>query len=597
MNNTNKEKKYSIVKAFFKLLPSVFGSAPLSFSVAQCVMGMYGIILGVTTIVTQRFFDTAANFVNKTTSLQSVIIMLIVLGLTHIVSQVLNGASFIMLETLVQKVSGKLSIKVHNKMCKLSPANFEDTQLLDNINKAEQGKSNTVWFILSIFLTLTYYTPYYTIMAVYLSSVKPIMALSVLLVFLPTLISQFLHAKVFSKLEDKTAPIRREFGYYEGCMTSREYYKETRILGAFTFFKKLYLDCLVLLNKLSFRASIKSTLIDLGMKLLSLGGYLGILFMLFTSLINGEVSVGMFAAVFASIGFMFSFMGELIGGHFGGIARNFGTVQNYLYFMELPEREGVDIDLKLDKNISLNNVSFTYPGTEKKAVDDVSLAIKAGETVAVVGENGSGKTTLVRLITGLYLPDDGTVLYGEIDTKTVSTHSLFQHISAVFQKYQRYQMTLRENINISDVEKMVDDTVLDTVCSNAGVDKNGNSLTNSYDTMLSREFDGVDLSGGQWQRVAIARSFFRSHHIIILDEPTAAIDPLEETKIYNHFAEISKTKTAIIVTHRLGSVKLADRILVMKEGKLVEQGTHAELISVNGEYARLYMAQEQWYKV
>jgi len=265
--------------------------------------------------------------------------------------------------------------------------------------------------------------------------------------------------------------------------------------------------------------------------------------------------------------------------------------------MQMPEREGVDIEIPADADIKLAGVSFSYPGAERKAVDDVTLMLKNGETVAVVGENGSGKTTLVRLITGLYLPDEGDVLYGDVNTKTASTLSIFKSISAVFQKYQRYQMSLRENIGISDVNEIKNDDELGKICVQAGIDRTDGSFTDGYETMLSREFDGVDLSGGQWQRVAIARSFFRTHQLIVLDEPTAAIDPIEETKIYNRFAEISKGRTAIIVTHRLGSVKLADRILVMKDGKLAEQGAHADLMAAKGEYARLYTSQEQWYKI
>jgi ATP-binding cassette subfamily B protein len=156
-------------------------------------------------------------------------------------------------------------------------------------------------------------------------------------------------------------------------------------------------------------------------------------------------------------------------------------------------------------------------------------------------------------------------------------------------------MTLEDNITISDAKKTFDDLALDDACRKAGVDSNGRSFPEGYKTMLSREFDGVDLSGGQWQRVAIARGFFRDHQLIILDEPTAAIDPYEETRVYNRFAEISKDKTAVIVTHRLGSVKLADRIVVLKDGKVVQVGTHDELIARSGEYHRLYKSQEKWY--
>jgi ATP-binding cassette subfamily B protein len=214
----------------------------------------------------------------------------------------------------------------------------------------------------------------------------------------------------------------------------------------------------------------------------------------------------------------------------------------------------------------------------------------------VVGENGSGKSTIIRLITGLYSPSQGSVTYGEIDTSTLSMKSLFSKTSAVFQKYQRYQMKLADNIGISDVTFPVKEENLDDVCTKSGLDKNASSFSEGYDTMLSREFDGVDLSGGQWQRIAIARGFYRSHDLIILDEPTAAIDPYEETRIYNEFAEIAKNKTAIIVTHRLGSVKLADRIIVMKDGAVAQIGTHEELLHTDGEYARLYKAQEQWYR-
>jgi ATP-binding cassette subfamily B protein len=588
-------KKVNIFTAFLIMLPKVARVAPALFAIFLILSIAHGVAFGITAPVTQLFFDRATAFSAGEAGLAAVIWGLLILALSHVVQQALNGVANFLPEMYFIKTEGAQSLGLHKKLNKIAPIHFENTETLDEINKAIEGKNQAVWFVGTILSTLTFYVPYFAVMAIYLLSVKPLLVISLALIFIPTLATQLLRAKIFSKVEDKSAPVRREFGYYESCMVGREYFKETRVLGAFSYFRRLYADTLTLLNRLRFRASVKSDLAELAMQILSLGGYVGILFLLLDSLMKGEISVGAFAAIFASIGNMFNLMRELIVSHFGSVARNFGKVQNYIKFMQMPERAGADTELDGDADIALQNVSFSYPGADKKAVENLSVTIKSGETVAVVGENGSGKTTLVRLLTGLYLPDEGDILYGKANTKAVSMRSLFKNISAVFQKYQRYQMSLRDNIGVGDVDRIAEDGKLDQVGAQAGVDKNDSSFTNGYDTMLSREFDGVDLSGGQWQRIAIARSFFREHKLIVLDEPTAAIDPIEETKIYNRFAEISRDKTAIIVTHRLGSVKLADRILVMREGKLVEQGTHDELIQAHGEYARLYRSQEQWY--
>jgi len=393
---------------------------------------------------------------------------------------------------------------------------------------------------------------------------------------------------VFSKLEDKSAPVRREVEYYERCITSREYLKETRLLGAYGFFKNLYTDNLRLLIKIAFRAAVKTDLIELGMKLLTVAGYGGVIYLLFDALMRGEITVGAFAAVFISLGKIYQFMQEVICYHLGNIAQNLGTIQNFINFLNMDEQAQNTAEAPERADIEVKNAAFTYPNAGSRALDNINITIKDGETVAIVGENGSGKSTLVRLLTGLYIPDNGSVS---------GYASSFSQTSAVFQKYRCYQMTLGENIAVSQIEREYSEHELDAVCDMAGVsvDTDKEFTANGYDTMLSREFDGTDLSGGQWQRVAIARGLYRTHRFIVLDEPTAAIDPFEETKIYNRFAEISKNKTAIIVTHRLGSVRLADRIIVLRKGEIAETGTHEELLAANGEYKKMYIAQQKWY--
>lgn len=506
-------------------------------------------------------------------------------------------------DVLEGKVGAHLSMAIQKKIARLDPSVFEDTEKLDDINKAEQGKDSAFWYVTDVLAILTFYIPYFAFMGWYLFSLKPILASAIVIIFLPTALAQLIRAKAFSHLEDASAPVRREYEYYETCMAGREYFKETRILGGFSYFKKLYQETLACLQKLKFKAAMKSNLFELSTRAITVAGYCAILWMLYDALMKREVTVGAFAAVFNSIGMLYDIMEEVVCHHIGEMAANTGSIRNYLNFLAMEERAGQRHDAPGWGDMVLENVSFSYPAGKKEdgppeqikyAVKNVSLTLRKGETLAVVGENGSGKSTLIRLIAGLYLPVEGTVRKNGVDTRRLTMDALTCRASAVFQKYQRYQMTLAENIVISDSGAGSEKARLDSVCAMAGTEPG--AFPQGYDTMLSREFDGIDLSGGQWQRVAIARGFFRGHDLIILDEPTAAIDPYEETLIYNRFAEIAREKSAVIVTHRLGSVKLADRILVMKDGEAVQIGTHDELIAREGEYKRLYEAQEQWYK-
>jgi ATP-binding cassette subfamily B protein len=319
--------------------------------------------------------------------------------------------------------------------------------------------------------------------------------------------------------------------------------------------------------------------------------------MLVNALLSGEITVGAFAAVFSSIGMLFAMMRGMVQNEIGSMMANMGMAHNFIRFLDLPEPQGEDATPDYSQGIVAERVSFCYPNAMQPSVKDASLTINAGETVAIVGANGAGKSTLVRLLIGLYAPNEGNVSINGMDTRKTKSAAVFAGISGVFQRFQRYWMTLGENIRISDGGSMV---AVDTALEQAGIDINSKSFPQGLETMLSREFmweglPGMDLSGGQWQRVALARGLYRMHEVVVLDEPTAAIDPLEESRIYEQFVRISRDKTAIIVTHRLGSTKIADRVVVMDKGKIVEMGSHAELLQKNGVYAGMFNSQAWWY--
>ena len=245
--------------------------------------------------------------------------------------------------------------------------------------------------------------------------------------------------------------------------------------------------------------------------------------------------------------------------------------------------------------IILSGVSFSYPNTEKAALDNINLTIKKGEHIVIVGENGSGKTTLSKLITACYEPDSGNILIDGQKISDLKKKSYLKNFSVVSQNFVQYNMTLRENIAMSETDAMNDDERIKAAVKAAGVDDIAD-IMGGYDVQLGREFGGVELSGGQWQKLAIARGMFHDAPVIILDEPTAALDPFIEYEILTDFSEMAKDRTSIIISHRIGICSKADRIIVMKDGQIVEDGTHKELLDKGGEYCRMWSAQSDWYK-
>lgn len=594
-------KKYPKITLFSivrRLLPIIFTAFPVFFIVVVLVGAVHGIAIGVGTYAFQYFFDAVSQAVSGIVTFEAVIWTLAGLAAIIIGTEVLNGVHNFLGHVIVNKTVGILGKKVNEKSARIDPIAFESPTLLNDINKAKEGMNNSVWIIFLLFMLVTCYLPYFLFMGFYLYSIKPIISVSLVLIFIPLMINQLIRSIIFARLEDHSAPVRRQFQYYEQCLVDRTYFKETRILGAFQFFRTQFHDALQLLSKKIWEAEKRTGLLELLMKLLTLAGYFCVLYLLFRSTLRGEISIGAFAAVFASIGMMFGIMEEALMKQVGTISQGIGTVRNFIRFLDLPERVGKDIPLNPAEGISLANVSFQYPEAESIALQGVTLEVKPGETIAIVGENGAGKSTLVKLMIGMYLPTEGDVYVGGFNTRDASSQSIFSGISAVFQKFQRYKMTLKDNIQISSLPSghtQGQERAVVAAAEKADLDIHSETYPHGWDTMLSREFDGVDLSGGQWQRVAIARGFYRVHDLIVLDEPTAAIDPIEETRIYKKFAEISGDKTSIIVTHRMGSARIADRIVVMDQGRIVETGTHEALMQKDGVYAKMFAAQAEWY--
>lgn len=576
-----------VLKLFIKTQPIFF---PFMF-----IFGMVHISMRVlATLLTQYFFDSVGDVITNGQPLRRAYLMIILAGLIFIVRELIECIyNFLYSTVLFHKPELEIKKIIHSKIARIDPICYEDPVFHDSIEKADSGADSIRGIGAYIVVLLAIYIPYLVFMGIYLHNLQPQLIWIIALAFVPTLINQLVKTGITAKFEDETAPIKREYNYFEKTITDRTYFKETRKLGAYKYFLTKLLNSMGDLGKAEWNRSKRIDLIELATGFVTAGGYVGVFLMLMTALLSGTITAGAFVAVLASIGMVFGFMGDMINEGIGEFAVDIGKAQNFMHFMELPERGGSDATPDFGRGIIAEQVDFSYPNAKQKSIDSLSLEIKAGETIAVVGANGAGKTTLIRLLIGLYIPNSGIVKINGMDTASINSKSLYKNVSGVFQHFQQYQMILDENIRISDLSSNND---TDPVLSESGVDfGNEDTFPNGKNTMLSREFGGVDLSGGQWQRIAIARGLYRTHNVIVLDEPTAAIDPIEERRVYRKFIEISKGKTAIIVTHRLGSTKIADRVIVMDRGKIVDIGSHNELLHRSELYAGMYKSQAVWY--
>ncbi|MFM9264801.1 ABC transporter ATP-binding protein [Tychonema sp. BBK16] len=267
--------------------------------------------------------------------------------------------------------------------------------------------------------------------------------------------------------------------------------------------------------------------------------------------------------------------------------------------LPLSEDEQEDASLKQEKiGIEIKHLSFGYPGSSKNTVEDINLTIQPGEMVVLVGENGAGKTTLAKLLCRLYDPTSGTIAWNGKDMRSINLAYLRSRIAVVMQDYARFPSTVRENVGFGDLLSLSDDTAINEAISEAGIATKVNSLEQGLETPLGKQLeDGIDLSGGQWQRIAIARALMRldTAEVLIFDEPTAALDPKTEHEIYSIFRQIAAGKTTVVISHRLGLAKIADRIAVMENGKIAEIGTHDELIELGGIYCSMFTRQASSY--
>lgn len=527
----------------------------------------------------KKLFDNVFLFTLKENS-NKILISFIAFVFAYVCTQIMIHLSNCAEEIIEFKVQKLLSKEICKKASNMNPLLFEDSIFLDKLAKATRGKEASVTLTLCTLALMFFYIPYFILMCSWLFTISPLLVIIIPMAFIPSIIAYIAQIKIYIENEETIAPLSRRLQVYEDSMVGKYSIKETRLLGCLNYFMKLYKDVLFIIAKKEYEIRGKRQKLNIILKLVQASGFILIILLAAVLAINGSISVGAFAAIFSSIDILFSNMNEAVSRQFATISEEFGSVYHYNSFMENGEHDNNYQDKIMITELS--NMSFAYPNCKEMILKDISITIEPQQTIAIVGENGAGKSTLAKILMGIYEPTSGTVNKKELEIGK----------SAVFQNYVNYALTLKENIKIS---QSGDKVGFQEAVEHIGIENLPNKLEKGWDTLLSKEFGGVDLSGGEWQRVALARGIYRTSDFIMFDEPTSAIDPFEESNMYTKIAEISRDKTAIIITHRMATVQFADRILVLKGGRVVEEGNHQDLLKKGGEYTRLYESQSQNY--
>ncbi len=502
-------------------------------------------------------------------------------------------------ERLKQEMEDRLLAQLQRKASVLRLETFERTDFHDVLRRAQEAASpgfflNLIGEINTIITgTLTAVS-----VALVVGLWNPLLLVAIALVSVPPPLVQMFQGKTTFLLKREQTQRQRLRAYLERILTDRTAAKEVRVfnLGAtlLGWWEHLYWQVADrLFQQKRSQASVNALLAAFSLAGLAAGiGWSA------WAVANGGLSPGQFAAMMVAL--------QEVRTHVDRVFFRIGYLANYLLYIadlftyldlgsEEP-KDGVRINRVGEVPIAVNSLSFRYPQAERTAIDDISFTIQPGERVALVGANGSGKTTLVKVLLGLFHPTQGKVLYGDVNLNRVDRNGLWDQSAAVFQDYTRFAFSLGENIGLGHTERMGDQAAVEHAAHQGGAASIAEQLPERYRTLLTKEFaGGTELSGGEWQRVAISRGFMRNASLIVLDEPTASLDPQAEADVFRRFLAMSGERTTIVVSHRLGSARLCDRILVLKEGRLLENGTHGELLSQGGEYARLWALQAQWY--
>lgn len=433
-----------------------------------------------------------------------------------------------------------------------------------------------------------------------LASFSWIMALALIVTAAPLGLVRLIYSEKLYRWQCACTAKERKTWYFHWLLTGDSHAKEIRLFGLGPLFMKRYHNLCKELRNERLSIIIKRSATDLVVQIFSIAVIFGSLVFIALSAFQGNITLGDLVMYYGALQQSHSYLSGFLSGLAGLYEDNLFLTTLYEFLDLKPVLKEplnpVPVPEVMKEGISFEHVGFCYPGKKTTALEDINLHINPGQLVALVGENGSGKTTLVKLICRLYDPTDGRITCDGTDIRNFKISDLRKAISVIFQDYTHYNLTARENIWLGNINAPADTENIIRAAQCSGADCVINNLDRGYETVLGKWFeDGAELSIGEWQKVALARAFLRESQLIVMDEPTSSLDPRAEDEVFKKFRQLAAHKTAIIVSHRLSTVRMADCIYFLKDGRILERGNHDELMALNSEYAQLFRTQSQYY--
>lgn len=565
-----------------------------------------GLIPLASLILLQRLVDGVYELVAGRASLSSVILILAALIVSNLLGS-LFGFSITLMEDVQERVKARAQEQLLRKASHLPLAAFEQSTTYDQLLRAQEGLDTRLWRVLYNLLPLIPSLVSAISLLIFAGTAHWLFPLVLLAGLVPTTIVEGRLFKRAYFIDRSQTPLRRRQSYLSDLMVMRGPAAEIRLFGLQSHIFQRYYDVFLQLRAERLRRARdrQNALIIPGMlQALTTALVLAASVIL---VVRRRLSLGSLAALFGTVDRLYEAL-NAISFCLLGIDGQLRYLQDLFDYLDLPEEasDGSSQDAgtlqpasALDlPTVRFEGVSFSYPGSSRPVLHGLDLTLRPGERIALVGENGAGKSTLARLLLGLYRPTEGRITVDGVPLEKLAGQTWKKRVAVVFQDYVRYELTALDNIGFGDVRRSADREAVALAAQRSGATAVIEALPDRYETMLGRTYDerGQDLSTGQWQKLAIARAYLRDAMILVLDEPTAALDAQAEVEVYRHFRDMAQGKSVLLISHRLGSARLADRIVVLEGGKIVEQGTHAELTERGGRYATMFATQAQWYR-